>query len=230
MYRVEDKYCCSNKEMFELEAKLKTIMKPDPFSKEGAYRITSLYFDDYWDTCLKECRDGVQQRKKYRIRIYNGCFDTIKLEIKNKTNNRIYKSSKSITYMQMMRLLSGKPPEEEGSMGDVATQFYIAIKSKGLSPKILIEYDRSAYIYNPGNVRITLDRNLRYSTDIENFLGKKEQSYRMIPEQGRVLEVKYDSVFPGFIARIMESGNMQQTAFSKYRLCRETKEEERNVV
>jgi len=42
----------------------------------------------------------------------------------------------------------------------------------------------------------------------------------VLPEENRVIEVKYDEMLPGVIARIIENGNMTQTSFSKYCLCR----------
>ena len=35
-----------------------------------------------------------------------------------------------------------------------------------------------------------------------------------------VLEVKYDEFIPDFLVQLLELGNMQQTAYSKYQLCR----------
>ena len=36
-----------------------------------------------------------------------------------------------------------------------------------------------------------------------------------------MLEVKYDEFIPGFLLQLLELGNMQQSAYSKYQLCRE---------
>ena len=95
-----------------------------------------------------------------------------------------------------------------------------AIRMKKLEPVVIVEYDRTAFVYETGNVRITLDRNLRYSTNIDDFMNGKKEQYRVLPEENRVIEVKYDELLPGVIARIIENGNMSQTSFSKYVLCR----------
>lgn len=229
MYRVEDKYQCSPQELFELESKLKIIMRSDRHAQDHTgYTVTSVYFDDYWDTCLNECKNEVRQRQKYRIRIYDGSFDIIKLEIKQKLDNRIYKKGQTITYHQMQTLLSGKAIEGAGIGEDAITQFNLAIKNTGLKPKILVEYDRQAFISQPGNVRITLDRDLRFSMNIEAIYHSQNRS-RLMSEQNDVLEVKYDSMLPGFIARVLESGNMNQVSFSKYQLCRDAWEDRQNV-
>lgn len=230
MYRAEDKYSCAEQEMIELESKLKVIMPLDFHAENSRYRVTSVYFDDYWDTCYQECLDGIQQRKKYRIRIYNGSFDTIKLEMKYKNNSRISKLSQSITYPEMLRLLSGNPIESSTSSDDVISRFNLAVKTAGLRPKIIIDYERAAYLYPAGNVRITLDRNIQYDSDIRRFLAGQTSGYTWLPDENKVLEIKYDTILPGFIARVLESGNMNQISFSKYKLCREAQEEYRHVI
>ena len=159
-----------------------------------------------------------------RIRIYNDSFETIKLEVKYKRDSRVFKKAKSITLSQMKQLIAGQCiPDEHPSMDNTITLFNLAISNSGLRPKVIVEYDRAAYVYDAGNVRITLDRNLRASTDFEAFINNNQAHFDSIPEFNRVLEVKYDEFLPGFIARILETGNMNQTAFSKYRLCREFK-------
>jgi len=221
VYRVEDKFSCSEAEMFLLKTRLLSVLETDTNQKEKeGYQITSIYFDDYWDSCLQEATDGVKDRCKYRIRIYDDNFDVIKLEIKYKRDNRIYKLSQRISVEEMRTLLRGECIERKQEVDDVIGWMNIAIKTKKLEPVVIVEYDRTAFVYETGNVRITLDRNLRYSTNIEDFISGKKEQYRVLPEENRVIEVKYDEMLPGVIARIIENGNMTQTSFSKYCLCR----------
>ena len=221
MYRVEDKFSCSEMEMFLLKTRLQSVLHTDTNQKDKeGYQITSVYFDDYWDSCLQEAIDGVKERCKYRIRIYDDTFDVIKLEIKYKKESRIYKRSQRISKEEMETFLRGECVERESEKDDCISLMNLAIKSKKLEPVVIVEYDRTAFVYETGNVRITLDSNLRYSTNIDDFISGKKESYRVVPEQNRVIEVKYDEILPGVIARIIENGNMIQTSFSKYCICR----------
>ena len=174
MYRVEDKYNCSEAEMYMLQARMEAVLHADDHenSLEG-YRIVSLYFDDLCDSGLHDTVDGVNRRVKYRIRIYNDSLDVIKLEVKSKKDNRILKRSKNITRAQMERLMRGDCIEEEGSAEDPATLFNLAIRTQGLRPRVIVAYERKAYVYEPGNVRITFDRNVRASGRVEDFGQKK---------------------------------------------------------
>ena len=221
MYRVEDKYNCSEAEMYMLQARMEAVLHADDHenSLEG-YRIVSLYFDDLCDSCLHDTVDGVNRRVKYRIRIYNDSLDVIKLEVKSKKDNRILKRSKNISRAQMERLMRGDCIEEEGSAEDPATLFNLAIRTQGLRPRVIVAYERKAYVYEPGNVRITFDRNVRASTRVEDF-GQKNISYEFLREYDKVLEVKYDAFMPDFLVQLLELGSMRQSAYSKYQLCRE---------
>lgn len=221
MYRVEDKYNCTDAQLAMLQARMEAVLRPDV--NEGGpegYRITSLYFDDFTDSCLRDTTDGVNRRSKYRIRIYNDSLDVIKLEVKTKRDNRILKSARTITKAQMERLMRGECIEDDASAKDPATLFNLAVRTQGLRPKVIVAYERKAYVYGPGNVRITFDRNVRASSMVEAF-GEKNISYDFLREYDKVLEVKYDEFIPDFLLQLLETGSMRQTAYSKYQLCRE---------
>lgn len=226
MYRVEDKYLVSERELLLLQAKLETILDKDQYQTGlDGYNIASVYFDDYFDSCYREAENGIQMRKKYRIRVYDHSFETIKLEVKYKWNNRVMKKAQTISKMQMQELMEGQPLW--GAQEDVEqaiSLFNVGIAKNMLRPKVIVEYDRTAFIYEPGNVRITLDRNIRASKDLQSFADQKNWICDSVFENDCVLEVKYDEFLPGFIARVLENGNMIQTAYSKYRICREREE------
>ena len=220
MYRVENKYNCSDTEMYMLQQRVESVLRPDSNeSNPEGYSVVSLYFDDLTDSCLKETVDGVNLRDKYRVRIYNDSLDVIKLEVKSKKDSRIIKRSKSITKEQLEMLMRGECIEDTASAEDPATLFNIAIRTRGLRPKVVVAYERKAYVFGPGNVRITFDRNVRASGRTEDF-GKSNISYDFLREYDKVLEVKYDEFIPDFLVQLLELGNMQQTAYSKYQLCR----------
>lgn len=222
MYRVEDKYSCTSQELTILQSRIGAILKPDSHeNNDEGYSIISVYFDDIYDTHMQDTIDGNSFRDKYRIRIYNHSFDTIKLEVKSKSYNRVNKKSSLITFDQMQQLLQGNSIEHGNSLEDPATLFHIAISQRRLSPKVIVAYERKAYIYEPGNVRITFDRNIRASNQIELFGNSKITYDNLRQENNAVLEVKYDEFMPGFISQMLETGNMRQTSYSKYRLCRE---------
>lgn len=207
--------------MLILESRVKVILRPDAYAGKPSYQVTSLYFDNREDTLWRDAEDGVSFRNKYRIRIYNNVPDPIKLEVKYKAYNRVYKKSKTITREEAARLIAGECLEDpEPSMDSPVTLFNLALRQDLLRPRAVVDYHRSAYIFVPGNVRVTFDRDIRASSRFEGFLDGA-CPWTSVDETDRILEVKYDEFLPGFIAQLLETGNMLQYSYSKYRLGRE---------
>lgn len=222
MYRAENKYALSDNDFFILKKRISTILPWDSSGSENeGYLISSLYFDDIYDTHLNDTLNGNPVRKKFRIRIYDNSFKCIKLEVKYKCYNRIKKTTMQISFEDMKLLANGVPIDRDYPPGSPIAEFNTGIKRHGLRPKIIITYDRSAFVYGPGNVRITFDENLRWNSSTDLF-GNTDLIYNYPQKRNFILEVKYDDFLPHFIAQALEIGTMRQTAFSKYGICRES--------
>lgn len=83
-----------------------------------------------------------------------------------------------------------------------------------------MEYERTPYVYNIGNVRITLDCNIRSSDDFSSFFENNLRTRQILPQGQHLLEVKYDELLPDFIKEVLQLGDLQQTTFSKFYLCK----------
>ena len=70
---------------------------------------------------------------------------------------------------QVKKLLSGDYEFLLDSGGPLFIETLQQIKRKGLRPKTIVRYDREAFLYAPGNVRITLDRNIRTGLESVDF-------------------------------------------------------------
>ena len=46
------------------------------------------------------------------------------------------------------------------------------MQTQGLQPKTIVDYTREAFVYAPGNVRVTLDYNIRTGITGTDFLKK----------------------------------------------------------
>ena len=121
---------------------------------------------------------------------------------------------------QCERILhNGRLPIEAGNPA-LLNKFILQQQMSGLKPKIIVEYDREPFVYKNGNVRVTFDRNIRSSNAVTNFFDERLNTRLILPNQQHVLEVKYDEFLPDFIYNNVQIPNLQQTAFSKYYLCR----------
>lgn len=102
----------------------------------------------------------------------------------------------------------------------VLYKFYIEQQMYLLKPKIIVEYDRTAYTSKTGNVRITFDKNIRYSREINRFFENNLFSQPIMPIGQDVLEIKYDELLPDHIASVLELNTLERMSFSKYYLSR----------
>lgn len=222
-YRHELKFLVSDVELEILRYRLKPLMKADSHQNGDAYSVRSLYFDDYRDSCMRENEDGIDNRKKYRIRIYDGKDTVIRLEKKSKVRGMTKKVSTSISREDCISYMQGIPVVLRSDSTDLEKELYAEMKMSGMHPVSIVEYERTAFVEQRGNVRITFDRNISGSEAVRSFLDKPP----LVPllERGKhVLEVKYDELLPEYIAQVLELGCLQRSAFSKYYYARNYKE------
>ena len=219
-YRNELKYLISDNEVEVLDRQLGTFMHIDENAKNGRYTISSLYFDDLFDENYYDVDDGVDLKKKYRIRIYDHSSGFIRLEAKQKKNALAYKKSCPLTLKEAEILMSGKDLRQIASRDPVISELLYKIQSQLYRPCIIVEYERIPYVYDAGNVRITLDTNISSSTDTEFFFLFFRFRRPILAQGMQLLEVKYDEFLPGFIYDFLNDMRLEQISFSKYYLCR----------
>lgn len=220
-FRHELKYQIDTRQLHMLKAQLPDLLQPDPHAgKDGCYRIRSLYFDDHWNSFYYENENGTEPREKFRIRIYNGSADRIRLELKRKEGGMIHKRSCPLTRELAERMVMGRPIAYDENMDPLLKKFWILQETRLLQPRVIVEYDRIPYVYPDGNVRITLDLNISASNNFGDFFKKDLDARPIMPVGTHLLEAKYDQFLPDFIYRSFQSKGLRRTTFSKYYLCR----------
>lgn len=226
-YRNEWKYCCNIRELTLLEYRLKNVLTLDPHTeKTGKYYVHSLYFDDYKNTCARDNDAGVATRFKWRIRYYGENYETIHLEYKTKKYGRSRKQQCPLTREEYQKIIEGDVTDLLWNTSEeLLKKFCIAILTKHFQPKVIIDYERVAYIEPITNIRITLDTNITASFETNYFLTGKYQRYPVQSNQKHILEVKFDEILPSYIRNVVASFGFQQTSFSKYYLGRKRIEE-----
>lgn len=106
-FRNEWKHEINLSDMMTLRARLQTVAKPEEHGQNGTYHIRSLYFDDLFDTALREKINGVNIREKFRIRYYGDDTSFIRLEKKSKINGLCNKLQTQISVTETEQILSG---------------------------------------------------------------------------------------------------------------------------
>lgn len=218
-FRHEIKHEISYSDMLVIRQRLRAVAKSDSHAVNGRYFIRSLYFDNLTDKALREKLDGVNCREKFRIRCYNNDFSLIHLEKKSKLNGLGSKQSADLTADEVKMIISGDIEWMLKSERTLVQELYSKMKTQGLKPKTIVDYTREPFVYPAGNVRVTLDYDIRtgiFSTDFFNG----ECLTVPVREQAVVMEVKWDEFLPSVIRDAVQLEGRRSTAFSKYAVCR----------
>lgn len=220
VYRNEIKHEISVADKAAICASMRAVARPDPHAgPDGRYLIRSLYFDTPADKALREKLDGVSEREKFRIRFYNGDPSVMHLEKKVKRGGLGYKVSAPITAEEAQRIVDGDTNWMAVSGRGLIVELYVKMKSEGLRPKTIVDYTRTPFVYGPGNVRVTIDENIRTGLGCTDFLNPRCVT---VPagEPVILLEVKWDDYLPAVIRRTVAVKSRRGAAFSKYQTCR----------
>ena len=212
----------SEREAFTLKQVLRNIMKLDENAgADGKYLVRSLYFDDVYNTAYNEKLSGVQVRKKYRIRTYGNNREktVIKAECKLKQGAYIAKTSEVISVNRFYQVLSGGYGFLLKDNNELLRDYYIQL-TRGLRPRVIVDYDREAYVMPEGNVRVTFDHAVRSASNTYDILSDDVWPIPVFEPDQLVLEVKYDEFIPNAVRNVLKLGALEEIAVSKYVLCR----------
>lgn len=220
--RHEHKYLLEYGTYLQIRNIIQKIMKLDKhtINNEG-YHIRSLYFDDTYDSALKEKSSGIQVRKKYRIRAYNYSYEAIKLEIKEKYGDFTNKISCEISKEEYEKIIARDICFLTSDNNIVKEKYYLEIRNKLLRPKVVVDYYREAYVLPYNNIRITFDKNLSAAKPCGNIFTTGLYSKQLAQEYSLIMEIKYNNFLPSHIKGILEMFSLNRLSVSKYLLCRE---------
>ena len=208
-----------------LKQRLSLIMNVDTnsYNSDNSYLIRSLYFDNENSDAYYEKMDGVEYRKKYRIRIYNFDDKFIRLECKYKHNNMTSKDQILIDQELCSKIVDGKIDEIDLAKDNLLRQFALDYILNILKPSIIVDYNRVAFTYYVSEVRITFDSQIKSGMYNYNLFDKNATTYRVIDDNQMVLEVKFNEILPESIALILQTVPTFRQAFSKFAACRNIK-------
>lgn len=224
-YRNEIKFIISKTMAEVLKQRLSLIMSVDTnsYNSDNSYLIRSLYFDNENSDAYYEKMDGVEYRKKYRIRIYNFDDKFIRLECKYKHNNMTSKDQILIDKELCIKIIDGKIDEIDLTKDNLLRQFALDYRLNRLNPSIIVDYNRVAFTYHVSDVRITFDSQIKSGMYNYNLFDKNATTYRVIDDNQMVLEVKFNEILPESIALILQTVPTFRQAFSKFAACRNIK-------
>lgn len=218
-YRHEWKHEINLSDRIAVRQRLRAVARPDEHAEGGRYFIRSLYFDNPADKALREKLDGVNRREKFRIRYYNGDTALIRLEKKSRLDGLGTKESAALSAGEAQAIVDGALGWMPGSGRPLVQELYSKIRAQGLRPRTIVDYTREPFVYGPGNVRVTLDYDIRTGLRCTDFLNPNCVT---VPagDAPAILEVKWDAYLPDVIRDAVQLDGRRASAFSKYAACR----------
>ncbi len=216
--RTEKKYAISPERSAVLRQRLSQIMAEDSYSGPDGYAVRSMYFDTVYDDDYFDKVNGLEYRKKIRLRIYSPSQPWVKLELKQKQGAVQVKKTTVISREDALELMSGTFTPLLRQEGEFPKYLYQLMSCGLYRPKCIVEYKRAAFTARVNNTRITIDSDIRVSKNIGCFF---EQAVAFTPLLKQpVLEVKYNGFLVDQYKEAVNVADIPEMSFGKYEMAR----------
>lgn len=218
--RRETKYLLDRRKADSIKMKMRAILPVDRQGSADGYLVRSLYFDTVHDKDYYDKVDGLETRRKIRLRIYGHEDDGAKLEVKEKQGSDQWKRSATITREEAEELIQG---DYRRLRRNYDSPFVRAVLNKmemeGYVPKTIIEFRRLAFMSSTNNTRITFDTNLQATEANFDLFGERLAFYPILYPV--ILEVKYNNFLLSYIKDTLALADETPVSTSKYCLGRQ---------
>lgn len=220
VYRQEKKYFITMADMHSLSGTLDKVMIQDPHNGPLGYSIRSMYFDTLNERDFVEKLDGIELRRKIRLRIYDPKADFAMLEMKQKQGEYQKKRSLQIKREDAVKISKGEYYPLLKYSDPFALECYGIMNMHCYKPKTIVVYDRKAYIAKENKIRITFDHNIRATESNLDLFSPELNLYPVLDSFNCVLEVKYNGFLLSYIKNLINAANRSELSVSKYCLAR----------
>lgn len=217
--RTEKKYSITRSQRNVLLHRLEAIMQADTNGGMGGYAVRSLYFDSIYDNDYFDKVNGLELRKKIRLRIYSPKQENVKLELKQKQGSAQKKISLSISRDLAEEMIDGNYTGLAEMNSELSLRLYQILEMGLYRPKCIVEYNRVAFAEYSNDTRITLDSELGASLSCERFFD--EHLNLLSVRQEPILEVKYNGFLLSSIKQLLDFADAPELAISKYVMSRQ---------
>lgn len=212
--RYEIKFLLSPYQRKMVENEIIRHMIPD---SHGESTICNIYYDTPDFRLIRHSLEKPVYKEKLRLRCY-GRIDskgTAFIELKKKYKGIVYKRRLTAEYDSAVLYLQGDKKAISDSQIkrelDYFTEYY-----GNLMPAVYLCYDRTAYFDSKdSNIRLTLDRNIRYrkeDLDLTTPPGGKD----ILKPGESLMEIKVSGAIPLWLCEILTKYQIKRVSFSKY--------------
>lgn len=219
--RTERKFLLNTAEAAYIQGRLDASLHRDDHAGPMGYMVRSLYFDSWDDRDYYDKLDGVECRRKIRLRIYSPKDEVAFLEMKQKQGAMQHKRSFQVTREEAELLCEGKYDCLHHYKDEFAEECYTLMESKLYRPKTIVEYQRIPYVVTENSIRVTLDSRIQATESCMDIFSEQLNLNPVMDFGQTVLEVKYNGFLLSYVQDILNVVNKSETSVSKYVLGRQ---------
>lgn len=218
--RTENKYLLSYTQFRVLDNRFSKVLRQDENNKGAGYKVRSLYFDTQQEQDFYEKEDGIELRRKIRLRIYDPNAEFAFLEMKQKEGANQKKRSLKVSREDGKMLTRGQYGCLLSYDNPFAAECYGLMNRKCYRPKSVVEYRRKAFVADENSTRITFDHDIVATEANFDIFSDKLMMYPVLDKYMLVMEVKYNGFMLSYIKDVVSSGGKSPLSVSKYALSR----------
>lgn len=214
--RHEIKYTINYLEYMTYHQRLRQVLEEDHSEQGQGYDVTSIYFDDIYNTAFLQKVRGDAFRYKYRLRYYNDSHEHYKLENKEKWHQMTVKSSTLLSDATVQKILAGDYEILDADEDPLVQDFYSLLKTGTLKPKTVIRYHRNAYLHPVGGLRVTFDTDVRFALFKTGMEVEDMMFIPAISPDEAIMEIKFNGVLPCVVEDLIQASKTMSSSSSKY--------------
>lgn len=218
--RKEKKILLTIDEYYRIKEKLKKVISLDKNSKDNGYTVRSLYFDTIDDKDFESKENGLEIRRKIRLRNYGADSNFANLEMKQKQGEFQKKRSLKLSKEDAKKLIDGNNSILLKYSESFAYECYCLMNMYCYRPKAVVEYKRDAFIVKENKIRITLDHDIKATESNFDIFDNNLNQNLMMNNFFVVLEVKYDGFLLSYVKDLLKDIDKREISISKYCLGR----------
>lgn len=218
--RQEKKFAINVSDGMTLRSRLGSVMRGDAHNGAQGYIIRSLYFDTPDDEDFSSKIEGLELRRKIRLRTYSPQSDFAMLEMKQKEGPYQRKRSLRLSREEARRLCMGDYRPLQAYADPFAAECYGLMHWRCYRPKAVVEYRRHAYVARENHIRITLDGQITATESNCDLFSARLPMYPVMDPFRMVLEVKYNGFLLSYIKDLLDLVERSELSVSKYCLAR----------
>lgn len=162
---------------------------------------------------------GVEVRKKYRVRIYNCARGPSPWNASTKTAPIFTKNRCLLRRRNTPLSAGGTAAFCWARPSPWPPAFFVESRAAVLRPRVIVAYDREAFVNDVGTVRITFDKDITAMDPGQDLFDPRAAGYHVLPPGQMILEVKFTGILPEYIQTIFHAYSFVRTSASKFCLC-----------